>query len=409
MVCQSTQALAFGGIALFLPLIRHDIGLTFTQAGTLAGAASLVYAFMQVPSGFLADRFGPRRLFLTGLVGANALSFTLSLLHAYPLLLLNQALSGFFRSLVFAPGMLLMTGHFRPDRRATALGVYIAGGFSSNIVLNSLGPVLVGHFGWRALFAAFSALGLLAVLCYGLLPDRIESPAPGDRAAPTLQPPVRLSELPRLLRHRVMWLTGVIQFVRLSVVIGLGFWLPTYLITDKGFSLRSAGLVVALGAAFTAPSNFLGGLLSDRTGRPLLVIGSSVAVLGGTLVLLVPAHARAVVVLLVAVNAVFLQTYFGPLFAVPLRTFGSRTAGVTSGFGNFCANLGGLTSGYTLGAVRDATGSFGAGLYAMAAMCVLALICTALLPSAIRAAAGPGVLPEPAADAEPGSQPDPTS
>ncbi len=51
VACQSTQALAFGGIALFLPLIRSDVGLTFAQAGTLASASTLVYAVMQVPSG----------------------------------------------------------------------------------------------------------------------------------------------------------------------------------------------------------------------------------------------------------------------------------------------------------------------------------------------------------------------
>jgi ACS family D-galactonate transporter-like MFS transporter len=51
VLCQSGQSLVYGGIALFLPLIREDLGLTFAQAGTLAAASSLVYAFMQIPSG----------------------------------------------------------------------------------------------------------------------------------------------------------------------------------------------------------------------------------------------------------------------------------------------------------------------------------------------------------------------
>ena len=53
-------------------LIRADLGLSFTQAGTLAAATNLTYALMQVPSGWLADRFTPRRLFLIGLLSPSS-------------------------------------------------------------------------------------------------------------------------------------------------------------------------------------------------------------------------------------------------------------------------------------------------------------------------------------------------
>ncbi|BCB91270.1 hypothetical protein Psuf_085830 [Phytohabitans suffuscus] len=58
LVAQSTQNLTIGAIALFLPLIRDDIQMSFSQAGSLAVAATLVYAFMQIPAGYLGDRFG---------------------------------------------------------------------------------------------------------------------------------------------------------------------------------------------------------------------------------------------------------------------------------------------------------------------------------------------------------------
>jgi hypothetical protein len=47
VLAQSTQSLSSGGIALFLPLIRRDLGLTFTQAGAIAASASITYAVMQ--------------------------------------------------------------------------------------------------------------------------------------------------------------------------------------------------------------------------------------------------------------------------------------------------------------------------------------------------------------------------
>lgn len=123
------QGLAFGGIALFLPLIRQDIGISFSQAGTLAAVTTISYALMQIPAGVMADRYDAKRLFAIGLLAVNILSLTFALLDSFGLLLLNQAVSGAFRALLFAPGMMLIVQQFPDDRRATAMGMYIVGGF----------------------------------------------------------------------------------------------------------------------------------------------------------------------------------------------------------------------------------------------------------------------------------------
>jgi nitrate/nitrite transporter NarK len=371
MLCQSSQALVIGGIALFLPLIRRDLGLSFTEAGALGAASTLIYAFMQIPSGLLADRLGPRRLFLIGLVGVNVLALGFALLDDYGWLLANQALSGLFRSLVFAPGLLLMAALFPPARRATAMGLYIAGGFSSNVLLNLAGPTLVGPLGWRGLFAVFAGLGFLALALFWWR-------APPERR-PAAEARVPLRAALGLFRGRAMWLLAAIQYVRLSVVLGLGAWLPTFIVSDRGYSLHTAGLVVALSAAVTAPSNLLGGYLSDRIGRPLLVVGGSLAMLAVTTLAIPLVHGLVPLLAVIVLNAVFVQLYFGPLFAVPIDMFGARTAGLVSGFGNFFANLGGFTFIYALGALKDATGSFRIGFEALAVLCLVGVACSVAL------------------------------
>lgn len=371
VLCQSMQALALGGIGLFLPLIRTDLGLSFAQAGSLGAASSAVYALMQIPSGWLADRIGPRRLFLLGLVGTNVMTVGFALLHRYALLVANQAVSGFFRSLVFAPGLLLVSALFPPQRRATAMGLYIAGGFSSNIFLNSLGPKLVGPVGWRHLFEIFAGAGFVVFAAYW----RFGPSAPLRAAGPAI--PFR--QALGLFRHRAMWLLGVIQFARLAAVLGLAYWLPTFIVDERHHSLEVAGLVTALGAAVTAPSNFLGGYVSDRIGRPLLVIGTSLTMIAATTALLPHTHPLVLLIVLIAVNSIFIQLYFGPLFAVGVELFGQRRAGLASGFGNFFANVGGFAAIYGIGALRDATGSFTLGFSILAGLCVAALAAAALV------------------------------
>jgi nitrate/nitrite transporter NarK len=63
VLCQVVHFLTFSGIALLLPLIRQDMRLTFAQAGMLSAAATVSYALGQLPAGYMADRFGPQRLF----------------------------------------------------------------------------------------------------------------------------------------------------------------------------------------------------------------------------------------------------------------------------------------------------------------------------------------------------------
>ena len=372
MVCQSSQSLVLGGVALFLPLIRRDLHLSFAQAGTLDAASSLVYAFMQIPSGLLADRLGPRRLFLVGLAAVDVLAFSFSLQSQYIGLVANQVLTGFFRALVFAPGLMLMSRLFPPERRATAMGLYLAGGVSSSVLLNLLGPALVGPLGWRGNFELFSGLGFLALAIYAWR-------SRGRSATTAPQKPVPLVETRRLLRERGLWLVAVIQYVRLAVVFGITVWLPTYVVVQRHYSLAVAGLLVALGAAITAPSNLIGGFVADRLGRPMLVIGGSLIVLALDLLLLAHSRSLATLVIAVVVNACFSQLYFGPLFSVPLEMYGLRSAGFISGFGNGFANLGAFTFIYALGAIRDATGSFSEGFEAIAAAALIGAVFSVLL------------------------------
>jgi sugar phosphate permease len=167
--------------------------------------------------------------------------------------------------------------------------------------------------------------------------------------------------------------------VRFAVVAGLAFWLPTFIVVDKRYSLQVAGLLVAIGAAVTAPSNFLGGYLSDRLRNAPLVIGTSQAMLALTTVLLVHVHHLGLLVAVLVVSGVFIQFYFGPLFALQIDMLGSERAGLTSGSANFFANLGGVTAVWLLGALKDATDSFAAGLYTLSALCLFGLLCTVAL------------------------------
>ena len=368
---QSFPALTFGGIALFLPLIREDLQMTFSQAGMLSVASTLTYALGQIPAGYLSDRFGPKRLFFIGLLGSTLLSLNFGLIHVFSHAMINQVAAGVFRALMFAPGLALISSWFPPERRATAMGLYSVGSFSGNIFLSLVGPLLVNHFGWRFPFIVFSVAGIAAAFVY--LAFAKEKPRRGPRER------VGMLDAFQLFKYKIMWICGAIQFIRLGVVIGFNFWLPSLLVADRGLTIQAAGLVIAMGAAFTAPSNALGGYVSDRLKNPPLVIGGALAVLACTSTLLAFVHSIPLLLVVVAINSIFLQFYFGPLFYVPVEVLGQRIAGMSTGFSNLFANIGSLTFAYSLGVVKDKAGTFTWGFVGIGAACVVGVMLTIVL------------------------------
>jgi sugar phosphate permease len=365
VLCQVVHFLTFSGIALLLPLIREDLRLTFAEAGMLSAAATVSYALAQFPAGYMADRFGPKRLFCIGLAGWSSLCITLALTHWLWLAVINQFLAGMFRALLFAPGVTLLASWFPPDRRATAMSLFPAGTLIGTMMVALVAPLGADALGWRLTFAVFALLGIAAAVVFG----RYGREKP--REATVEQ--VRLREAVRVFRHPIMWICSALQFVRFTVGTAFIVWLPSLLHTDRGLSLKSTGLVVAMAAACSAPANWLGGYVSDRLRNPPLVIGASLAVLACTCTLIVTVQPLWLLLAAVAVNSIFVQFYFGPLFLVPVEVLGQRMAGSATGFANLFANIGAFVSALGLGFVKDKAGSFSAGFLALAVLCVIGI------------------------------------
>ena len=73
------------------------------------------------------------------------------------------------------------------------------------------------------------------------------------------------------------------------------------------------------------------------------------------------------------------QFYFGPLFLVPVEVLGQRTAGIVTGFCNLFANAGSVAFAYTLGVIKDRTGSFAWGFGVIGMACVAGILLSVLL------------------------------
>jgi len=370
LLSRGLLATYFGAVGLFLPLIREDLGLTFSQAGTLSSASTLVYALMQVPAGYLSDRIGPKRVLFAGFMGTSLLIVGFGFAGSFAVALVLFTAFGFFRAFAFAPGLVLAASWFPENRRSTALGLTVSATFGFTMLLNLGGPSLADALGWRAVVGGAAALGVGAALLFGRVADDVPPTDDGNgtEAGPRW-----------LLRQPVMWWIGGIQFIRLALVVSFAFWMPTLLVEDHGLDLRVAGLILAGGAGTTVLSNLAGGYISDRFGSPLIVIRVALLALCATSLTIATVDVTLVVVFAFLVNALFVQSYFGPIFVLPLELLGRRSEGVAAGLGNFFANLGAFAFTFALGAIRDATGSFSLGFASLSLIAFAGVLITVRL------------------------------
>jgi nitrate/nitrite transporter NarK len=393
VLSQVVHFLTLSAVALLLPLIRTDLAISFSQAGMLSAAATLSYALTQIPAGYLSDRYGPKRLFFAGLLGWSLLGIALALSFSYWIAVAVLFAAGACRALLFAPGLTLVASWFPPDRRATAMGLFLVGSFIGTIGVSLTGPALSAELGWRLTFGLYAGLGVAVAFAFWRFGGEKSRSDRGTR--------VRLSEAGGLLRSRVLWVCNGLQFIRFSVATAFNFWLPSLLLTDRGLSLGLVGVVVAISAACAAAANPLGGYVSDRLRNPPLVIGGSLAILACSSVLIVTVQSLPLLLAVIALNSVFMTIYFGPLFYVPVEIFGQRTAGLVTGVANLFANLGALTTAYALGVVKDSTGSFARGFFGIATLCVLGVFLSFVLARIRHRALAPGARSRYAPNASP--------
>ncbi len=149
-----------------LPKLMATFGVSVDQIEWVLNAYLLIFTVMLPASGWLADRFGYKRMFLLGLFLFTVGSFLCSLAHTFDVLITFRVLQGAGAGFVLPVGMAIITQEFPPEKRGIALGFWSVSASASV----SLGPVLGGwlidRYSWHVIFdvnVPFGIMGILAV------------------------------------------------------------------------------------------------------------------------------------------------------------------------------------------------------------------------------------------------------
>ncbi|MGW0038732.1 DHA2 family efflux MFS transporter permease subunit [Gordonia sp. NPDC003376] len=148
-----------------LPTMARDLDAGVSGLQWIVDAYTLVFAGLLLTGGYLGDRFGHRRMLLTGIVGFAAVSALAAGSQTLGQLIAARGGLGLFAALVFPATLAIITTIFtEPRQRAAAVGIWAA---TSGVAV-AIGPVLGGwlleHFSWSSVFWVNIPLAAVAVI-----------------------------------------------------------------------------------------------------------------------------------------------------------------------------------------------------------------------------------------------------
>lgn len=252
---------------VLLPVLAQGLGLSYTQIGVLKATSSTAMACLEIPSGFLAEKFGEKKLLIAGLVGVGVGYIGVAQSSQFLTVCLFFLLAGCGAAFQHSLSSALLVRQFEGGLRRRALGTYNAFGDVGKLAYAAAFSVPVGMgLAWNivVLLLATTVLGF-GVVVWLLLNDNQagvgkrlpvndpENDSKSDRYGWGIRDRSRFLSL-----GTIVFLDGIVQAVFLTFI---GF-----VLIEKGASADHAAGGVVLTLIGGTAGKFAVGLLAARLG-----------------------------------------------------------------------------------------------------------------------------------------------
>ncbi len=383
---------------LIQDLARHGITANDAQVrlGFMASAGTMAYAIGKFVSGSLADLFGGRRSFLSGMAGSILFTIFFVLSGGFPLFTLAWIGNRYFQSMGWVGLVKVASRWFSYSIYGSVMAVLSLSFLFGDAACRWVMSELMAHgVGWRGVFGvAAGSLAALLVANVILLRERPEERGlPSPEANPLNvyaedgqgEEKVGLAAILRpLLASFPFWMVCLLSLGTTLLRETFNLWTPTYFVQYVGLSSSDAAARSALFPLLGGVSVLLAGVLSDKLG----LNGRNVVLVGGMaastvcLVLLArtPSHASQLtpVVLVALVGFLLLGPYSYLAGAMSLDFGGKRGSATAAGIIDGIGYLAGWLSGDTVARVTVAFGWSYAFLLLAGAALLTALVALVL-------------------------------
>ena len=378
-------------LAMAVPAIRADLGLSPAAIGFATGLFFWGYLVLQIPAGRLASTRSPKHVLFGLLLLWSGVSLTTAFIHTPAELMANRFALGLSEGGVLTCTLVLIRNWFTRAERARATALFLLSLPVGPMVASPISGLILTYAHWRWMFVIEALPGLIwaAVWWWAIddhpkdarwLPEEERKALAAALAAEEIAPARPGAHWLATLWHPMVLLLVLYNFLALMAEWGVNFWLPTML-RGLGLPIATVGLLAALPAAAGIVLMLLVAASSDRSGERKWHMIAATATAGLALIALYASGGGAVPTVLCLTLAVgaFLGR-FGPFWTLPGEILPPAVVGVGIGLVNGAGNLGGAVGPWVFGLVKTHSGSFSLAIGAAG----LSLVLSALVAVPIR-------------------------
>src|SRR3954454_221074 len=347
----------------------HDLGIDKTQQGLAGGIFFIGYLFLQIPGGYLAERWSAKKFVGIMILVWGVFAVLSGLVQNFTQLLVVRFMLGVAEGGIW-PAILVMISHWFPAReRARAYAFWIMNIAIASIITAPLSGWILSFSDWRMLFVVEGIFPFLiaAPLWFWLAKDwPREAPCCGRDEREYIERSLaadRADEPPHggyrdVIRNPVVWKLVLVYFLIQVGFYGLNLWLPHVVGDITGGGYVSVGFVTAIPYVFAIVGLWLNGRSADKTGKYRLHVFAAMELASVSLVLSVVLGGVAAILsmLLLSLAMMGALAYDGPFWASASRAVPVALAGGAMGLINALGNLGGFAGPYVGGWLQDASG-----------------------------------------------------
>jgi MFS family permease len=336
--------------------------------GAVNSAFFWSYALLQIPAGWVVDRYGVKYPYAIGFLLWSAVSAASALAGSVRQLFALRLLLGVGESVVTPASMRWIRFHFDEKERGLAVGLYMTGTKIGPAVGAPLAAALIAAYGWKAMFAALGLGGLLWLVPWLLMVRNDDRAIERGRAAS----PAPQADMASLLASPVIWGTIVGTFCYMYFVYFCITWMPAYFIERRGLSLASMGAYTFFSFGGMAAVAALAGWAADRLiargARPVRVrkaftiagfLVASTEVAGAL------SDSSAVALFFAVFSLAGLGLATANYWALTQTLIPGGAIGRIVGIQNCAASLPGIVAPILTGWLKHKTGSYDAPLFAI--------------------------------------------
>ena len=363
-------------VALAAPQFIRAFHLSDTERGLLNSAFFWAYALLQIPAGWLVDRYGVKLPYAISFVFWCIASAGTAFAHSLSQLFALRVALGTGESVVAPASYRYIRMNFDEKQRGLAVGLYMTGTKIGPAIGAPLAVGLIGLYDWRLMFILIGLGGLIWLIPWMLM---VKEPSAQQKAVVKAQSPA--VPFGRIMASPVVWGTVAASFAYMYFVYFCMTWMPAYFVEQRHLSLSKMGLYTFFSFGGMAMVAALGGWAAD-----LLIArgGNAVAVrkwftIAGFAIActeLIGARASSVNVSLifaiVSLSGLGLAT--ANYWAITQTLIPASAIGRISGVQNCACSLAGIAAPILTGWLKQQTGSYEAPMQAIWFVLLIGLV-----------------------------------